>query len=79
MGLMLPEHRKVAGLVIDKGHAVPINDDGRAKRKELGMDELPETVHKHPQALEQVKKLLELTGFMQLVTDEGTENSEEGQ
>jgi heterodisulfide reductase subunit C len=79
MGLMLPEHRKVAELVIDKGHAVPINDDGRAKRKELGMDELPETVHKHPQALEQVKKLLELTGFMQLVTDEGTENSEEGQ
>jgi heterodisulfide reductase subunit C len=65
--------------VIEKGHAVPINDDGRAKRKELGMDELPETVHKHPQALEQVKKLLELTGFMQLVTDEGTENSEEGQ
>jgi len=43
------------------------------------MDELPETVHKHPQALDQVKKLLELTGFMQLVTDEGTEISEEGQ
>ncbi len=79
MGLMLPEHRKVAGLVIDKGHAVPINDDGRAKRKGLGMDELPETVHKHPQALDQVKKLLEVTGFIQLVTDEGTEATVEGQ
>jgi len=79
MGLMLPEHRKVAGLVIDKGHAVPINDDGREKRKELGMDELPETVHKHPQALDQVKKLLEVTGFMQLVTDEDTKATVEGQ
>ncbi len=79
MGLMLPEHRRVAGLVIDQGHAVPINDDGRAKRKELGMDELPDTVHKHPQALDQVKKLLEATGFTQLVTDEGTEISEQGQ
>ena len=79
MGLMLPEHRRVAGLVIDQGHAVPINDDGQAKRKELGMDELPDTVHKHPQALDQVKKLLEATGFTQLVTDEGTEISEQGQ
>jgi len=58
---------------------VPINDDGRAKRKELGMDELPETVHKHPQALDQVKKLLEVTGFIKLVTDEVTEISEDGQ
>ncbi len=79
LGLILPDHRRVAGLVIDTGHAVPINDDVRAKRKELGMDELPETVHKHPQALDQVKKLLEVTGFIKLVTDEGTEIPEDRQ
>lgn len=79
MGLMLPDHRKVAGLVIDKGHAVPINDANRERRKELGMDELPETVHKYPDALEQVKKLVEVTGFVQLVRNEGSEVAEEGQ
>lgn len=77
MGLMLPDHRKVAGLVIDKGHAVPINDANREARKELGMDELPETVHKYPDALDQVKKLLEVTGFVQLVADEGNYVAEE--
>jgi heterodisulfide reductase subunit C len=78
MGLMLPEHRKIAGLVIDKGHAVPINDANQDKRKELGMDELPETVHKYPDALEQVKKLLEVTGFVKLVQTEESEMAEEG-
>ncbi|MCL7475288.1 MAG: CoB--CoM heterodisulfide reductase subunit C [Methanosarcinales archaeon] len=78
MGFMLPDHRKVAGLVIEKGHAVPINDANRDKRKKLGMDELPETVHKYPDALDQVKKLLMATGFVQLVKDtEGKEKEGE--
>ena len=79
LGLILPEHRRVAGLVIDTGHAVPINDEVQAKRKELGIDDLPETVHKYPQDFEQVRKLLEVTGFIELVTDEGTEISEDEQ
>ncbi|MBW6518582.1 MAG: CoB--CoM heterodisulfide reductase subunit C [ANME-2 cluster archaeon] len=79
MGLMLPDHRKVAGLVIEKGHAVPINDTNRDKRKKLGMDELPETVHKYPDALDQVKKLLIATGFVQLVKDTEGKEKEGGQ
>ncbi|MCL7412605.1 MAG: CoB--CoM heterodisulfide reductase subunit C [ANME-2 cluster archaeon] len=79
MGLMLPDHRKVAGLVIEKGHAVPINDANRDKRKKLGMDELPETVHKYPDALDQVKKLLKATGFVQLVQDKGRKDTEGGE
>lgn len=67
MNLIMPAHKKVADLVIEKGHAVPINDAVRAKRKELGMNELPETVHKYPEALEQVKTLLEITGFTKLI------------
>ncbi|MCG7848235.1 MAG: CoB--CoM heterodisulfide reductase subunit C, partial [ANME-2 cluster archaeon] len=69
-GIMLPEHRKVAQLVISKGHAVPINDNSKAQRLQLGLDELPANVHKFPEALEQVKKLLESTGFVELIAEE---------
>ncbi len=69
-GIMLPEHRKVSQMVISKGHAVPINDDSITKRLQLGLDELPANVHKFPEALEQVKKLLESTGFVELIAEE---------
>lgn len=68
-GLLLPAHKKVAELVIEKGHAVPINDTARANRRNLGMDEMPETVHKYPDALDQVKRLLEVTGFEKMVRE----------
>lgn len=63
MGLMLPDHREAAGPVINKNHAVTVIDNGREKRKGSGMDEMPETVYKHLQALDQVKKLLVLIKF----------------
>jgi len=71
LGVMLPAHRKVAELVMEKGHAVPINDANKANRKALGMNELPETVHKYPEALDQVKKLIKATGFDKLVEEAG--------
>lgn len=70
-GFMLPAHRKVAQAVLLKGHAVPINDDSMEKREQLGLDRLPNTVHKFPDALEQVKKLLESTGFTELTEESG--------
>ncbi|MBE0523144.1 MAG: CoB--CoM heterodisulfide reductase subunit C [Methanosarcinales archaeon] len=69
-GIMLPAHRKIAQAVISKGHAVPINDNAREQRKQLGLDELPANVHKFPDSLEQVKKLLESTGFVELISEE---------
>ncbi|MCK4938163.1 MAG: CoB--CoM heterodisulfide reductase subunit C [Methanosarcinales archaeon] len=69
-GMMLPSHRKVARFVISKGHAVPINDNSMTQRQQLGMDKLPANVHKFPEALEQVKKLLESTGFVELIAEE---------
>ena len=69
-GIMLPAHRKVAQVVISNGHAVPINDNAKEQRKQLGLDELPATVHKFPDSLEQVKKLLASTGFVELIADE---------
>jgi heterodisulfide reductase subunit C len=68
-GIMLPAHRKVSELVLEYGHAVPINDSVKEKRERLGMDELPETVHKYPEALAEVQTLLSRCGFDKLVAD----------
>ena len=61
-GIMLPEHRGVSQLVLEHGHAVPINDSVKEKRERLGMEALPETVHKYPDALADVQTLLESCG-----------------
>ncbi|PXF56567.1 MAG: CoB--CoM heterodisulfide reductase subunit C [Candidatus Methanogaster sp.] len=66
-GIMLPAHKKVSQLVLECGHAVPINDIVKEKRRELEMDELPETVHKYPEALSEVQTLLGCCGFDELV------------
>ncbi len=66
-GIMLPEHRRVSQLVLEYGHAVPINDAVKEKRVRLGMEALPETVHKYPDALADVQTLLESCGFDKLV------------
>ena len=65
-GIMLPAHRKVSQLMLECGHAVPINDAVKKKRERLGMDALPETVHKYPEALSEVQTLLEFCGFDKL-------------
>lgn len=67
-GTMLPEHRKVGHMLLDTGHAVPINDETKQKREQLGLDSLPETVHKHPDSLDNVKKLLKSCKFDELVS-----------
>jgi len=66
-GIMLPAHRKIAEYVMRTGHGVPINEKNRIKRKELGLGELPETVHTHPEALSEVRTLLKACEFDRLV------------
>lgn len=66
-GIMHPEHRRVSELLLEHGHAVPIDEDNRDKRLSLGLNELPETVHKYPEELEEVKVLLESCGFDRLL------------
>ncbi|MGP8337148.1 MAG: CoB--CoM heterodisulfide reductase subunit C [Methanosarcinaceae archaeon] len=70
-GIMLPAHKKVGQMVINSGHAVPINDDAKEKRKKLGLNEVPPTVHRFPDALNEVKKLLHIAGFDSIVDKEG--------
>ncbi|MGQ4911252.1 MAG: CoB--CoM heterodisulfide reductase subunit C [Candidatus Thorarchaeota archaeon] len=75
-GFMLPQHRKTSQKLLETGHAVPINDANRQMRKELGLKEIPPTVHSSKKALADVKKIMERTGFRKLIEDQTEEEQE---
>jgi len=68
-GLMLPEHRRVSELVLEYGHAVPLDEETKKKREELGLDPLPNTAQHSPEALEQVRTLLRTCRFDELTAE----------
>jgi heterodisulfide reductase subunit C len=72
-GFMLPQHRKSSQKLLETGHAVPIDDANRAIRKDLGLKEIPPTVHSSEEALEDVKKIMERTGFKKLIEEDKEE------
>jgi heterodisulfide reductase subunit C len=77
-GKILPEHRKVCEMLLEYGHAVPIDDENKMKRTSIGLEEVPETVHKYEQDLEEVKQLLESCGFDELILQTKTADSDDG-
>lgn len=66
-GYMALAHKKTGSFVVKTGHGVPINDKTKELRKEIGLDEVPPTTHKYPEALEEVQKLVKLTKFDELI------------
>jgi heterodisulfide reductase subunit C len=48
-GNISPNHRAVVGYLQKFGHAVPINDEVRKRRVELGLEELPPTAFRFKQ------------------------------
>ena len=66
-GYMALSHKKTGSFVAKTGHAVPINDKVKTLRKEIGLDEIPATTHKFPEALEEVQTLIKATGFDELI------------
>jgi len=66
-GFMAPAHKATGSFVIKTGHGVPINDATMELRKRVGLDELPPTVHSFPEALAEVQKICEVTGFNDLI------------
>lgn len=66
-GYMAPAHKATGSFVIKTGHGVPINDATMELRKRVGLDELPPTTHSFPEALEEVQKICEATGFNDLI------------
>ncbi|MFA0823823.1 MAG: 4Fe-4S dicluster domain-containing protein [Methanomethylovorans sp.] len=73
-GTMLQSHRKVAQMLIASGHAVPVNEEAKKRRLNLGLSELPPTVASSEKQLAEVKILLHLSGFDQLVAEKTEEN-----
>ncbi|MBE0527516.1 MAG: CoB--CoM heterodisulfide reductase subunit C, partial [Candidatus Thorarchaeota archaeon] len=61
------EHKKTSENLLETGHAVPINPANMEKRKELGLKEIPPTVHSSEKALDDVKEILKKTGFKKLI------------
>ena len=49
LGNISPNHRAVVGYLKNFGHAVPINDEIKKRRVELGLEELPPTAFKYKQ------------------------------
>jgi len=66
-GYIKSGHRRVCEVFFQYGHAVPVNDEIRKARKDLGMAEIPPTVHSFPEELKEVLKLIEETGFKKMV------------
>ena len=66
-GFMAPAHKATGSFVIKTGHGVPINDATKELRKRVGLDELPPTTHSFPEALEEIQKICEATGFNDLI------------
>ncbi|TFF67547.1 CoB--CoM heterodisulfide reductase subunit C [Candidatus Thorarchaeota archaeon] len=75
-GFMLPQHRKVSKKLLQTGHAVPLDDANQEMRKELGIPEIPPTVHAHEEALHDVKEIMKKTGFANLIEEKEGEEKE---
>jgi heterodisulfide reductase subunit C len=57
-GLINPKHQKAIEILHKCGHAVPLNDEICAIRKELGLEEYPPTIIRHPDEIEKFRVLL---------------------
>lgn len=75
-GYMLPEHRKSSKKLLETGHAVPLNPANQEIRRDLGLQEIPPTVHSSDKALSDVQKIMERTGFKKLIEKDEEEDSE---
>ncbi|HIP17655.1 MAG TPA: CoB--CoM heterodisulfide reductase subunit C [Methanothermococcus okinawensis] len=58
MGAIAEPHRKTALYVFLTGHAVPVNDEIKKVRKNIGLTEIPPTTHKYPEVLEEIRGIM---------------------
>ncbi len=70
-GFMADAHKATGKFVIESGHGVPINDTVKALRKEIGLEEVPPTTHKYPEALSEVQAICKACEFDKLVDYQG--------
>ena len=70
-GYMADAHKATGKFVIESGHGVPINDQVKALRKNIGLEEVPPTTHKYPEALSEVQAICKACAFDKLVDYQG--------
>lgn len=66
-GKMYDAHKKTASNLIKFGHTVPINDEVKSQRKELGLPEVPPTVLANEKAKADLDAIFNATGFTKLI------------
>jgi heterodisulfide reductase subunit C len=77
-GFIQGPHKALCGLLYNTGHGVPINDEKWNKlRESYDLNSIPPTVHKFPDAEEEIRTLLKSTEFDKLVEIGDYEKKEE--
>ena len=76
-GHMLSNHRTISHNLLQTGHAVPIDEENKQRRKELGLSELPPTAHSYPWVTKEVQVIAKKKEFDKLVEFEEEETQNE--
>jgi heterodisulfide reductase subunit C len=66
-GYMAEAHKKNASTLARIGHMIPLGDKFKEAREKMGLDAQPNTTLINEDDMEQVKKILTATGFMELL------------
>lgn len=66
-GYMAEAHKKTALMMIKTGHTVPLDEKFKALRKQVGLPDVPPTTLFDSKALQEIQKIIRLTGFDKLV------------
>lgn len=66
-GHIKPNHKGTATNLYNLGHTVPINDKIKDLRKSMGLPEVPPTVMANKDAMDDLVKILNATGFNKIV------------
>ncbi|MHA1577595.1 MAG: CoB--CoM heterodisulfide reductase subunit C [Candidatus Thorarchaeota archaeon] len=69
-GYMLAPHQKVTHNVLKTGHAVPLGGENWEKlRQKVGLTARPPNASSHPDAIEEIVKIMKKSGFDKLVEE----------
>ncbi len=70
-GHMQKQHVRIGGMLAKTGHLLPLKDEISSARKGLGLDATPPTILSNKKNMELVLKIIEETGFKDLVGSGG--------
>ena len=69
-GFMSDDHKNLVLNLYKTGHLVPITDNMKGLRADLGLDDVPNTVLKDEDGLKQVQFIMEQTRLMRIISRE---------